>query len=115
MSRNLSPAAFSTLGRVVATITEEAAPKEREATIRQMLEEVKKDSKKDSNSALTTLALLFLGEIGRRSDLSYVDGLEAVLLQSFNSASESVRRAAAFALGNVAWATCRSSCPACCT
>ena len=103
VSRNLSPAAFSTLGRVVATITEEASAKERQATIRAMLEEVKKDSKKDNNnSALTTLALLFLGEIGRRSDLSYVDELEAVLLQSFNSASESVRRAAAFALGNVA-------------
>ena len=101
VSRTLSPAAFSTVGRVIATITEEAASKEREATIRQMIEEVKKESRKDHNSALSTLALLFLGEIGRRSDLSYVDGLEGVLLNSFNSESESVRRAAAFALGNV--------------
>ena len=101
VSRNLTPAAFSTLGKVIATITAEASVNERKATIRQMLEEVKKEGTKEKNSSLTTLALLFLGEVGRRDDLSYVDSLEAVLLASFNSDSESVRKAAAFALGNV--------------
>ena len=101
VSPTLTPAAFSTLGRCIATITVEASPSEREATIRQMIADVSRESSKQKNPAATTLALLFLGEIGRRSDLSYVDGLEGVLLQAFNSDSESVRKAAAFALGNV--------------
>jgi cullin-associated NEDD8-dissociated protein 1 len=52
------------------------------------------------------LALLCLGELGRRADLSSsgaaADGLEKVLLAAFDSPGEELKSAASFALGGVA-------------
>lgn len=43
-----------------------------------------------------------IGEIGRRADLGSVAGLQGVLQAAFDSPSEEVKTAGAFALGNVA-------------
>lgn len=46
--------------------------------------------------------LLCIGEIGRRSDLGTVAGLQGVLQAAFDSPSEEAKTAGSFALGNVA-------------
>jgi hypothetical protein len=48
------------------------------------------------------LALLCLGEIGRRSDLSGVSGVDAAINTALSSDSEDVKSAASLALGGVA-------------
>jgi len=47
------------------------------------------------------LALLCLGEIGNRNDLSSHRGLVDAVMASFSSSSEEVKAAASFALGNI--------------
>jgi len=47
-------------------------------------------------------ALLCLGEIGAKNDLSSVDGLVDALMAAFAANSEEVKNAASFALGNIA-------------
>lgn len=53
-------------------------------------------------STTTLLALLCLGEIGRRRDLSSHAHIECVIIESFQSPSEEIKAAASFALGNIA-------------
>ncbi|KAH7437479.1 hypothetical protein KP509_05G074400 [Ceratopteris richardii] len=53
-------------------------------------------------STTTLLALLCLGEIGRRRDLSLQTDIEGVIIGSFQSPSEEIKAAASFALGNIA-------------
>ncbi|MCO5610009.1 hypothetical protein L7F22_064244 [Adiantum nelumboides] len=53
-------------------------------------------------STTTLLALLCLGEIGRRRDLSSHTNIEHVIIESFQSPSEEIKAAASFALGNIA-------------
>lgn len=48
------------------------------------------------------LALLCLGEIGRRKDLSNHPNIEAVVIRSFQSPTEEIKAAASYALGNIA-------------
>lgn len=48
------------------------------------------------------VALLCLGEIGRRVDLSSETSLQDVILSAFEAQSEETKSAASFALGNVA-------------
>ena len=49
------------------------------------------------------LALLCLGEIGRRTDLSSHTTIQSVLMASFHSPSDEIKAAAAYALGSVAF------------
>lgn len=48
------------------------------------------------------LALLSLGEIGRRKDLSAHAGIETIVIESFQSPFEEIKSAASYALGNIA-------------
>ncbi|KAH9684482.1 Cullin-associated NEDD8-dissociated protein 1 [Citrus sinensis] len=48
------------------------------------------------------LALLCLGEIGRRKDLSSHEHIENVIIESFQSPFEEIKSAASYALGNIA-------------
>jgi hypothetical protein len=48
------------------------------------------------------LALLCLGEIGRRTDLSKHKGLEVTVTEAFHAPSEELKAAAAYALGSIA-------------
>lgn len=62
------------------------------------MSEIVQRSELDANSQI---ALLVLGEMGRRRDLTAHAGLEAACLKAFDSKDELVRNAAAFALGNI--------------
>lgn len=55
-----------------------------------------------SATASQHLALLCLGEVGRRSDLSGVVGVDAAINTALSSDSEDVKSAASLALGGVA-------------
>ncbi|QHN78045.1 Cullin-associated NEDD8-dissociated protein [Arachis hypogaea] len=48
------------------------------------------------------LALLCLGEIGRRKDLSAHAHIENIVIESFQSPFEEIKSAASYALGNIA-------------
>jgi len=48
------------------------------------------------------LALLCLGEIGRRKDLSLHANIETIIIESFQSPFEEIKSAASYALGNIA-------------
>lgn len=48
------------------------------------------------------LALLCLGEIGRRKDLSSHAHIENIVIESFQSPFEEIKSAASYALGNIA-------------
>lgn len=48
------------------------------------------------------LALLCLGEIGRRKDLSPHSQIENIVIESFQSPFEEIKSAASYALGNIA-------------
>uniref|UniRef100_A0A803NAM7 TATA-binding protein interacting (TIP20) domain-containing protein n=1 Tax=Chenopodium quinoa TaxID=63459 RepID=A0A803NAM7_CHEQI len=54
------------------------------------------------NSAKQHLALLCLGEIGRRKDLSAHAHIENIVIDSFQSPFEEIKSAASYALGNIA-------------
>ncbi|XP_021751471.1 cullin-associated NEDD8-dissociated protein 1-like [Chenopodium quinoa] len=54
------------------------------------------------NSAKQHLALLCLGEIGRRKDLSSHAHIENIVIDSFQSPFEEIKSAASYALGNIA-------------
>ncbi|XP_058097538.1 cullin-associated NEDD8-dissociated protein 1 isoform X2 [Magnolia sinica] len=54
------------------------------------------------NSAKQHLALLCLGEIGRRKDLSLHAHIENIVIESFQSPFEEIKSAASYALGNIA-------------
>jgi cullin-associated NEDD8-dissociated protein 1 len=48
------------------------------------------------------MALLCLGEIGRRKDLSNHAHIENIVIESFQSPFEEIKSAASYALGNIA-------------
>lgn len=48
------------------------------------------------------MALLCLGEIGRRKDLSVHVHIENIVIESFQSPFEEIKSAASYALGNIA-------------
>ncbi|KAJ3680666.1 hypothetical protein LUZ60_016944 [Juncus effusus] len=54
------------------------------------------------NAAKQHLALLCLGEIGRRKDLSSHAQIETIVIESFQSPFEEIKSAASYALGNIA-------------
>ncbi|KAK4788547.1 hypothetical protein SAY86_019866 [Trapa natans] len=60
---------------------------------------------KDNNSRSSTkqhLALICLGEIGRRKDLSSHMQIESIVIESFQSPFEEIKSSASYALGNIA-------------
>ncbi|KAF5731795.1 cullin-associated NEDD8-dissociated protein 1 [Tripterygium wilfordii] len=66
-----------------------------------MLNKILKDES-STHSAKQHLALLCLGEIGRRKDLSSHANIETIIIESFQSPFEEIKSAASYALGNIA-------------
>ncbi|KAI8024192.1 Cullin-associated NEDD8-dissociated protein 1 [Camellia lanceoleosa] len=69
-------------------------------TVKMLTDILKDDS--STNSAKQHLALLCLGEIGRRKDLSSHAHIENIVIESFQSPFEEIKSAASYALGNIA-------------
>ncbi|CAH2045730.1 unnamed protein product, partial [Thlaspi arvense] len=92
--------ALYSIAQCVAVLCLAAGDKNCSSTVK-MLMEILQD-KSGKNSAKQHLALLSLGEIGRRKDLSAHAGIETIVIESFQSPFEEIKSAASYALGNIA-------------
>ncbi|CAH9109572.1 unnamed protein product [Cuscuta epithymum] len=92
--------ALFSVAQCVAVLCLAAGGKKVSSTVNMLTEILKKDS--STNSAKQHLALLCLGEIGRRKDLSSHSHIENIVIESFQSPFEEIKSAASYALGNIA-------------
>lgn len=67
-----------------------------------VVEQFLKDVQNPHSDSQHIFALLVIGEIGRHVDLSGINSLKHVILNSFSSHSEEVKSAASYTLGNIA-------------
>lgn len=104
----LSKLAVSSLAQSIAVITSATTPENREGVISDILTSLEgaEDSMDDAGSRQMILSLRASGDLGRVVDYSSMNGvaerLRAVYLSSFDSESEEVKQAAAYALGRAA-------------
>ncbi|XP_047046151.1 cullin-associated NEDD8-dissociated protein 1-like [Lolium rigidum] len=99
-SGGLSKQALSSIAQCVAVLCLAAGDQKCASTI-EMLKAILKDDS-SANSAKQHMALLCLGEIGRRKDLSKHVQIENIVIESFQSPFEEIKSAASYALGNIA-------------
>ncbi|XP_073147008.1 cullin-associated NEDD8-dissociated protein 1 [Henckelia pumila] len=92
--------ALFSIAQCVAVLCLAAGDKKCLSTVKMLTDILKADS--STNSAKQHLALLCLGEIGRRKDLSSQDHIENIVIDSFQSPFEEIKSAASYALGNIA-------------
>ncbi|KAL6629111.1 hypothetical protein ACP70R_028876 [Stipagrostis hirtigluma subsp. patula] len=99
-SGGLAKQALSSIAKCVAVLCLAAGDQKCASTI-EMLKGILKDDTA-TNSAKQHMALLCLGEIGRRKDLSSHAQIENIVIESFQSPFEEIKSAASYALGNIA-------------
>ncbi|KAI3912613.1 hypothetical protein MKW92_005460 [Papaver armeniacum] len=99
-SGGLAKQALYSVAQCVAVLCLAAGDQKCGSTV-EMLTKILKDDC-STNSAKRHLALLCLGEIGRRKDLSSHAGIENIVIESFQSPFEEIKSAASYALGNIA-------------
>ncbi|KAF7061169.1 hypothetical protein CFC21_067885 [Triticum aestivum] len=96
----LAKQALSSIAQCVAVLCLAAGDQKCALTI-EMLEGILNDVS-STDTAKQHIALLCLGEIGRRKDLSNHVQIENTVIESFQSPSEEIKSAASYALGNIA-------------
>ncbi|XP_014219728.1 cullin-associated NEDD8-dissociated protein 1 [Copidosoma floridanum] len=96
-TETLHKQAYLSLAKCTAALTI-AKPEEAMVVVQEFL----KDVNVKTPDARHIFALLVIGEIGRHTDLSSVQSLKQIILESFASSSEEVKQAASYTLGNVA-------------
>ncbi|XP_072955523.1 cullin-associated NEDD8-dissociated protein 1 isoform X1 [Typha angustifolia] len=99
-SGGLAKQALFSIAQCVAVLCLAAGDQKCASTV-EMLKGILKDDSSTS-SAKQHLALLCLGEIGRRKDLSMHQHIENIVIESFQSPFEEIKSAASYALGNIA-------------
>ncbi|VFQ84833.1 unnamed protein product [Cuscuta campestris] len=99
-SGGVTKQALFSVAQCVAVLCLAAEGKKWSSTVNMLTEILKVDS--STNSAKQHLALLCLGEIGRRKDLSSHTHIENIVIESFQSPFEEIKSAASYALGNIA-------------
>lgn len=99
-SGGIAKQALFSIAQCVAVLCLAAGDHKCSSTVKMLTEILKDDS--TSNSAKQHLALLCLGEIGRRKDLSSHAHIENIVIESFQSPFEEIKSAASYALGNIA-------------
>ncbi|KAI4988162.1 hypothetical protein ZWY2020_029792, partial [Hordeum vulgare] len=99
-SGGLSKQALSSIAQCVAVLCLAAGDQKCASTV-EMLKGILNDDS-STNSAKQHMALLCLGEIGRRKDLSNHVQIENIVIESFQSPFEEIKSAASYALGNIA-------------
>lgn len=92
--------ALFSIAQCVAVLCLAAGDKKCSSTVNMLTDILKDDS--STSSAKQHLALLCLGEIGRRKDLSSHVQIENIIIESFQSPFEEIKSAASYALGNIA-------------
>ncbi|KAL3515772.1 hypothetical protein ACH5RR_022674 [Cinchona calisaya] len=88
------------IAQCIAVLCLAAGDQKCSSTVNMLTDILKDDS--STNSAKQHLALLCLGEIGRRKDLSSHAQIESIIIESFQSPFEEIKSAASYALGNIA-------------
>ncbi|XP_010314277.2 cullin-associated NEDD8-dissociated protein 1 [Solanum lycopersicum] len=99
-SGGVTKQALFSIGQCVAVLCLAAGDRKCSSTVNMLTDSLKDDS--STNSAKQHLALLCLGEIGRRKDLSPHAHIENIVIESFQSPFEEIKSAASYALGNIA-------------
>ncbi|KAL7582719.1 hypothetical protein Lser_V15G44756 [Lactuca serriola] len=99
-SGGIAKQALFSIAQCVAVLCLAAGDHKCSSTVKMLTDILKDDS--TSNSAKQHLALLCLGEIGRRKDLSSHAHIENIVIESFQSPFEEIKSAASYALGNIA-------------
>ncbi|XP_078139725.1 cullin-associated NEDD8-dissociated protein 2 [Centroberyx gerrardi] len=97
-SPSLHRQSFHSVARCVAALSS-ACPKETPGMVSGLIQEVKSAGSPES---ARVLALLCLGEVGRRGSLGGSKEVQGVILEAFSSTSEEVKTAASCALGSMA-------------
>ncbi|KAF1890490.1 hypothetical protein Lal_00041249 [Lupinus albus] len=99
-SGGIAKQALHSIAQCVAVLCLVAGDQKCSSTVNMLTNILKDDS--SSNSAKQHLALLCLGEVGRRKDLSAHAHIENIIIESFQSPFEEIKSAASYALGNIA-------------
>ncbi|GLT90694.1 hypothetical protein SLE2022_086150 [Rubroshorea leprosula] len=99
-SGGVAKQALHSIAQCVAVLCLTAGDQKCSSTVKMLTDILKDDSA--TNSAKQHLALLCLGEIGRRKDLSSHVHIETIIIESFQSPFEEIKSAASYALGNIA-------------
>ncbi|KAF9684918.1 hypothetical protein SADUNF_Sadunf03G0000300 [Salix dunnii] len=99
-SGGVAKQALHSIAQCVAVLCLAAGDKKCSSTVDMLTDILEDDS--SANSAKQHLALLCLGEIGRRKDLSMHANIETTIIESFQSPFEEIKSAASYALGNIA-------------
>ncbi|KAL2939472.1 Cullin-associated NEDD8-dissociated protein 1 [Bienertia sinuspersici] len=99
-SGGVAKQAMFSIAQCVAVLCLAAGDDKCSSTVDMLTDILKGDS--SVNSAKQHLALLCLGEIGRRKDLSSHAHIENIVIESFQSPFEEIKSAASYALGNIA-------------
>ncbi|GMH24451.1 hypothetical protein Nepgr_026294 [Nepenthes gracilis] len=99
-SGGVAKQALFSIAQCVAVLCLVAGDQKCSSTVDMLTNILKGDS--INNSAKQHLALLCLGEIGRRKDLSSHAHIENIIIESFQSPFEEIKSAASYALGNIA-------------
>ncbi|XP_049401360.1 cullin-associated NEDD8-dissociated protein 1 [Solanum stenotomum] len=99
-SGGVTKQALFSIAQCVAVLCLAAGDRKCSSTVNMLTDSLKDDS--STNSAKQHLALLCLGEIGRRKDLSSHAHIENIVIESFQSPFEEIKSAASYALGNIA-------------
>ncbi|KAL8162625.1 hypothetical protein V2J09_014114, partial [Rumex salicifolius] len=99
-SGGITRQALSSIAQCIAVLCLAAGVQKCSSTVEMLIEILKGDS--SNNSAKQHLALLCLGEMGRRKDLSAHAHIETIVIESFQSPFEEIKSAASYALGNIA-------------
>ncbi|OAY62667.1 Cullin-associated NEDD8-dissociated protein 1 [Ananas comosus] len=96
----LAKQALCSIAQCVAVLCLAAREQKCACTVEMLMAILKDDS--SISSAKQHLALLCLGEIGRRKDLSMHANIENIVIESFQSPFEEIKSASSYALGNIA-------------
>merc|ERR1719414_902231 len=89
----------ASIAKCVAALVVTQSPAEAQTVVAQFASYLKPN---DSSTAhQQTFSLLVIGETGKHMDLSKINGLKNVILESFNHSNEEVKSAASYALGNI--------------
>ncbi|XP_022723263.1 cullin-associated NEDD8-dissociated protein 1-like isoform X1 [Durio zibethinus] len=100
-SGGVAKQALYSIAQCVAVLCLTAGDQKCSSTVK-MLTGILKDDGTTNSQAKQHLALLCLGEIGRRKDLSSHAHIETIIIESFQSPFEEIKSAASYALGNIA-------------
>ncbi|XP_077972104.1 cullin-associated NEDD8-dissociated protein 1-like [Styela clava] len=95
--QTLSKQAYHSTAKCISALTH-ACPEETDNIVRQFVMDT---SNPKSSDSIRTFAVLSIGEIGLRVDLSPFPDIEKVIMKAFAASSEEVKSAASFSLGRV--------------